>query len=74
MKPKKKKKTSKKSCIIHFSECTESHIIEINEDRFRKIQSIADKRKSEPPDSSARFNHICQQIPEEYISDCGYHR
>ena len=74
MGPKKKKKKDAQQCIIHFSECKESNIVELNEVRKNKIEAIAMKRQSEPPGSKHRYNEICLQVPKSFSKGLGYHR
>ena len=74
MGPKKKKKINAQECIIHFKECKDSNLVELNEERKNKIDAIALKRQSEPPGSNHRYNEVCLQIPESFSVGHGYHR
>ena len=78
MSPKKKKKLSsrKENCsfVLHFPECQESSTVEINARKYERIKEIAEKRQTQPPGSAARYDEICQQIPQNFVSEIGYHR
>ena len=78
MGPKKKKKMSTDEtacqCILHFEECQDSNKVAMNELMFEKIKNIAQRRQAQPPDSEARFDGICKNIPDTFDSSTGYHR
>ena len=78
--PSKKKKDKKEEqdkshvCIIHFPQFKQQKVQCLNQKTFDKIKHIADLRKSLSPGSKEKFTDVCNNIPEQFEMNQGYHR
>ena len=67
-------RSSSKTCIVHFNECTESEVKDLSEDTYHTIIERKVKRQS-LQNPAHRLDDICVQIPVEYDGDSqGFHR
>ena len=58
-------------CVIHTPDSKCKSIIPLTEERLNSIQQ---KRLSQPTSSPFRFPEICSQIPDSISPGFGYHR
>lgn len=67
-------------CIIHDSKAKKTntfiHLCELPnpQERFQTICSVRDRRQSQALGSSHRRDAICEQVPEQFGENHGYHR
>jgi hypothetical protein len=75
----KKRKLSRasfscRSCVIHYPQVTDEKIVELNEERYRKIRAAAAVRQT-LTNASHRLDSVCANIPSALdVTNDGYHR
>lgn len=61
-------------CVIHTPDSKCESFIPLTEERLEKLNSVKQKRLSQPATSPFRFPEICSQIPDSISPGFGYHR
>ena len=61
-------------CVIHNPDSKCESFIPLTEERLEKLNSVKQKRLSQPATSPFRFPEICPQIPDSISPGFGYHR
>ena len=78
--PRKRKDAKLKSdkqehhCIIHFTSVKDKKITRATATSFDKIKIVEELRKKQPLGSALKKSQICNEIPEQYEENHGYHR